>query len=32
MIKVKVEEVRNPPADGSSQQYTLITQVSKTKK
>jgi len=32
VIKVKVEEVRNPPADGSSQQYTLITQVSKTKK
>jgi hypothetical protein len=32
VIKVKVEEVRNPPADGSSQQYTLITQVAKTKK
>jgi hypothetical protein len=32
VIKVKVEEVRNPPADGSSHHYTLINQVSKIKK
>lgn len=32
VIKVKVEDVKNPPADGSSKKYTLLSQVSKTKK
>ncbi|KMQ69055.1 hypothetical protein ACM39_06455 [Chryseobacterium sp. FH2] len=32
VLKVKTEKIKNPPADGSSIKYTLIRQVSKTKK
>ena len=32
VLKVKTEKIANPPADGSSIKYTLIEQVSKTKK
>lgn len=32
VLKVKTEKIANPPADGSSIKYTLIKQVSKTKK
>ncbi|MBT2622295.1 MULTISPECIES: DUF4377 domain-containing protein [Chryseobacterium] len=32
VLKVKTEKIANPPADGSSIKYTLINQVSKTKK
>ncbi|XP_055305861.1 uncharacterized protein LOC129570325 [Sitodiplosis mosellana] len=32
VLKVKTEDVPNPPADGSSVKYTLLEQVSKTKK
>ncbi|ASK29763.1 hypothetical protein CEY12_06425 [Chryseobacterium sp. T16E-39] len=32
VLKVKTEKIANPPADGSSIKYTLISQVSKTKK
>ncbi|WP_083506393.1 DUF4377 domain-containing protein [Chryseobacterium aquaticum] len=31
-LKVKTEKIENPPMDGSSIKYTLIKQVSKTKK
>ncbi|WP_426478981.1 DUF4377 domain-containing protein [Chryseobacterium sp. CBSDS_008] len=32
VLKVKTEKVDNPPADASSIKYTLVEQVSKTKK
>ncbi len=32
VLKIKTEKLANPPADGSSIRYTLIRQVSKTKK
>ncbi|MCS3533148.1 DUF4377 domain-containing protein [Chryseobacterium sp. JUb7] len=32
VLKVKTEKIDNPPADGSSIKYTLVKQVSKTKK
>ncbi|MEY8761849.1 DUF4377 domain-containing protein [Chryseobacterium tongliaoense] len=32
ILKVKTEKIENPPADGSSIKYTLVKQVSKTKK
>lgn len=32
ILKVKTEKIDNPPADASSVKYTLIKQVSKTKK
>jgi hypothetical protein len=32
VLKVKTEKIANPPMDGSSIKYTLIKQVSKTKK
>jgi hypothetical protein len=32
VLKVKTEKIANPPADGSSVKYTLVKQVSKTKK
>ncbi|MBK1897053.1 DUF4377 domain-containing protein [Chryseobacterium paridis] len=32
VLKVKTEKIANPPADGSSIKYTLLKQVSKTKK
>ncbi|RKT01925.1 DUF4377 domain-containing protein [Chryseobacterium defluvii] len=32
VLKVKTEKIANPPADASSIKYTLIRQVSKTKK
>lgn len=32
VLKVKTEKIENPPMDGSSIKYTLIKQVSKTKK
>ncbi|GAB0157423.1 hypothetical protein CHRYSEOSP005_26980 [Chryseobacterium sp. Alg-005] len=32
VLKVKTEKIANPPADASSIKYTLIKQVSKTKK
>lgn len=32
VLKVKTEKIANPPADGSSIKYTLVKQVSKTKK
>lgn len=32
VLKVKTEKIENPPADGSSIKYTLIKQISKTKK
>lgn len=32
VLKVKTEKIENPPADASSIKYTLIKQVSKTKK
>ncbi len=32
VLKVKTEKIENPPADGSSIKYTLVKQVSKTKK
>lgn len=32
VLKVKTEKIQNPPMDGSSIEYTLLTQVSKTKK
>jgi hypothetical protein len=32
ILKVKTEKIVNPPADASSIKYTLIKQVSKTKK
>ena len=32
VLKVKTEKIANPPADGSSIKYTLVNQVSKTKK
>ncbi|KFF24916.1 MULTISPECIES: DUF4377 domain-containing protein [Chryseobacterium] len=32
VLKVKTEKIANPPADGSSIKYTLIKEVSKTKK
>ncbi|RXM38438.1 hypothetical protein BOQ62_17625 [Chryseobacterium sp. CH21] len=32
VLKVKTEKIANPPADASSIKYTLIEQVSKTKK
>lgn len=32
ILKVKTEKIANPPADASSIKYTLIRQVSKTKK
>ncbi|KAJ6643540.1 hypothetical protein Bhyg_08502 [Pseudolycoriella hygida] len=31
ILKVKTEDVPNPPADGSSVKYTLLEEVSKTK-
>jgi len=32
VLKVKTEKIANPPMDGSSIKYTLVKQVSKTKK
>nr|WP_317207113.1 DUF4377 domain-containing protein [Chryseobacterium arthrosphaerae] len=32
VLKVKTEKIANPPADASSIKYTLVEQVSKTKK
>jgi len=32
ILKVKTEKIQNPPMDGSSIKYTLVQQVSKTKK
>ncbi|KFE97939.1 hypothetical protein IX38_19980 [Chryseobacterium luteum] len=32
VLKVKTEKIINPPADGSSIKYTLIKEVSKTRK
>lgn len=32
VLKVKTEKIDNPPADGSSIKYTLVKQISKTKK
>lgn len=32
VLKVKTEKIENPPMDGSSIKYTLVQQVSKTKK
>ncbi|SHK81748.1 DUF4377 domain-containing protein [Chryseobacterium polytrichastri] len=32
VLKVKTEKIQNPPMDGSSIKYTLVKQVSKTKK
>lgn len=32
VLKVKTEKIENPPMDGSSIRYTLIKQVSKTRK
>lgn len=32
VLKVKTEKIQNPPMDGSSIKYTLLKQVSKTKK
>ncbi|KFF12466.1 DUF4377 domain-containing protein [Chryseobacterium soli] len=32
VLKVKTEKIANPPADASSIKYTLVQQVSKTKK
>ncbi|WP_027381703.1 DUF4377 domain-containing protein [Chryseobacterium daeguense] len=32
VLKVRTEKIANPPADGSSISYTLVKQVSKTKK
>ncbi len=32
VLQVKTEKIENPPADGSSIKYTLVKQVSKTKK
>lgn len=32
VLKVKTEKIENPPADGSSIRYTLVKQISKTKK
>lgn len=32
VLKVKTEKIENPPADGSSIKYTLVKQISKTKK
>jgi len=32
VLKVKTEKIENPPMDGSSIKYTLLKQVSKTKK
>ncbi|WP_326984042.1 DUF4377 domain-containing protein [Chryseobacterium sp. MYb264] len=32
VLKVKTEKIKNPPADGSSIKYTLVKQISKTKK
>lgn len=32
VIKVKEEKIKNPPADGSSIQYSLIREISRTKK
>jgi hypothetical protein len=32
ILKVKTEKIENPPMDGSSIKYTLVQQVSKTKK
>jgi hypothetical protein len=32
VLKVKTEKIQNPPMDGSSIKYTLVQQVSKTKK
>lgn len=32
VLKVKTENIKNPPADGSSIKYILVKQVSKTKK
>lgn len=32
VLKVKTEKIENPPMDGSSIKYTLVKQVSKTKK
>ncbi|WP_228379088.1 DUF4377 domain-containing protein [Chryseobacterium piperi] len=32
VLQVKTEKIANPPADGSSIKYTLIKQISKTKK
>ncbi|QQY34713.1 DUF4377 domain-containing protein [Chryseobacterium gleum] len=32
VLKVKTEKIENPPADASSIRYTLVEQVSKTKK
>ncbi len=32
VLKVKIEKIANPPADGSSIKYTLVKEISKTKK
>lgn len=32
VLKVKEEKIKNPPADGSSIQYSLIREISRTKK
>ncbi|MCX8523226.1 DUF4377 domain-containing protein [Chryseobacterium formosus] len=32
VLKVKTEKIENPPMDGSSIKYTLVKQLSKTKK
>ncbi|CAD7813059.1 hypothetical protein CHRY9390_02602 [Chryseobacterium aquaeductus] len=32
VLKLKTEKITNPPADGSSIRYSLVQQVSKTKK
>ncbi|GAA4154841.1 hypothetical protein GCM10022217_12360 [Chryseobacterium ginsenosidimutans] len=32
VLKVKTEKIATPPADGSSIKYTLVKQISKTKK
>lgn len=32
VLKIKTEKIQNPPMDGSSIKYTLVKQVSKTKK
>lgn len=32
VLKVKTEKIENPPMDGSSIKYTLVKEVSKTKK
>lgn len=32
VLKVKTENIANPPADGSSIRYILVKQISKTKK